>query len=343
MSDRRLSGSALRARAARQSYAAVPVVVAIALFVANIALDPSFVAHSNWATDLSVMCPYVLTSIAATPPMLGGNGGIDLSVGPFVGFMVVFIAGVLAPAGIVEPELLLPLVLAFGLAAGAVNGLLVAYLRVPAIIATLGTYLFYAGIASKVLPTPGGTVPSWVVHMNGSYGPIPGIVVVFAGVAVVWTLISRTSYRRNLLAVGGEPRAAYTAGINVARVRLWSFAFAGMFAAFAGLVMLGLLQSGDATVGPPYTISAITGVALGGVSLAGGRGGLFGAAVGGLILYLIQSLLTVSGVSVYELNIANGVLLVVALALNGILAHLQSREDRRPLAQILALGRVRRA
>lgn len=332
--------AAVRVRAARHAYATVPVLVAAALFVVNVVLSPSFVSSSQWATNLSVMCPFVLTSIAAAPPMIGGGGGIDLSIGPFLGFVVVFVASVLAPAGLGSPEVLLPLVLAFGLAAGAVNGIMVAYLRLPAIIATLGTYLFYAGISAQVLPTPGGTVPSWVIGMNASYGPVPGVLVVFAGVAVVWTLVSKTAFRRNLLAVGGEERAAYTAGINVARVRLLTYAFAGMFAALAGLVLLGLLQSGDATVGAPYTLSAITGVALGGVILSGGHGGLFGAALGGLILYLIQTLMTVSGVSVFELSIANGVLLVVALALNGVLSHLQAREDRRPLSllRIFAIG-----
>jgi len=328
----------LRRAASRQSYASVPVVVAIALFIVNVILQPSFASHGNWATELSEMCPFVLTSMAVAIPMLSGNGNIDLSVGPLMGFMVVFIAADLVPAGINEPELLLPLVILCGLVAGAINGVLVAYLRIPAIIATLGTYLFYSGIAAKVLPTPGGKVPSWVIHLNGFYGPIPGVLIVFAGVAVVWSLVARTAFRRNLLAAGGEQRAAYTAGVNVARVRLWAFAFAGAFAALAGLMFAGLLQDGDATVGPPYTISAITGVALGGISLAGGRGGLFGAAIGGVVLYLIQSVLTASSVSVYELNIANGLLLIVALALNGALAGLQKREDGRPFARLLALA-----
>jgi ribose transport system permease protein len=328
----------LRRAASRQSYAAVPVLVAIVLFVVNIALQPSFVSHGNWATELSEMCPLVLTSMAAAIPMLSGNGSIDLSIGPFMGFMVVFIAAVLVPAGISAPELLLPLVLAFGLAAGSVNGILVAYLRVPAIIATLGTYLFYTGISAKVLPTPGGTVPSWVVHLNGFYGPIPGVLFVFAGAGIVWTLIARTSFRRNLLAAGGEQRAAYTAGVNVARTRLWAFAFSGALTALAGLMFAGLLQNGDATVGPPYTISAITGVALGGINLAGGRGGLFGAAIGGIILYLIQSVLTAANVSVYELNIANGALLILALAVNGALAGLHGRGARSLLTQLQALG-----
>jgi ribose transport system permease protein len=323
VSERGATGLARRV-VARNAYVVIPIVVALALFIANVIVEPDFVARSNWPTVLAVMCPFVLTGMAEAVPVLSGNAGVDLSVGPFAGFAAVVIADVFVPHGFGSPELLIPLVLVGGLVAGAANGILVAYVRLPAIIATLGTYLFYSGMASEVLPTPGGSVPQWVIGINGSYGPVPGILVVFAGVAIGWTLLSKTAFFRNLLFVGGDERAAYTAGIDVSAVRLSAYALSGMFAALAGLFLLGLLQSGDATAGPPYTISAITAVALGGIGLGGGRGGLLGAAVGGAVLYLIQSLLTASGVSVYELDIANGAILVAALGLNGTLLRFRS-------------------
>lgn len=314
----------------RNSYVVVPLAIAAALLIANVAVRSASLAPSNWATSLMVMCPLVLTGIAEAPPVLSGRGGMDLSVGPFAGFVTTFIAGLLVPAGITAPEVLVPLVLGLGLVAGAVNGVLIAYIRLPAIIVTLGGYLFYSGLASVVLPAPGGTVPSWLVGIDASYGPIPGILFVFAAVALAWTLISKTAYTRNLLAVGGDDRTAYAAGVNVAAIRLWAYVFAGLFAALAGLLLSGLLQSGDATVGPPYTIAAFTAVALGGISLAGGRGGLLGAAVGGVILFLIQTLLTSSGFSVYEMNIANGAMLIGALGLNSVVGRLRKRDYGRP-------------
>ena len=160
---------------------------------------------------------------------------------------------------------------------GAINGLLVAYVRLPAIIATLGMYLFYEGLGTEVLPQAGGNVPVWLVKLNGSIGPIPAVWIVFAVIALVWLLITRGSYLRNLLAVGGDERAAYTAGVNVARLRLITYSMGGVLACLGGLMLTGLIQGGDGTVGPPYTISALTAVALGGISLAGGRGGLLGS------------------------------------------------------------------
>lgn len=317
--------SAVNGMVGRNSSAIAPTVIAVVLFVANALAEPSFIGTGNWAPTLAVASPFIFTALAQAPAMLAGNGGLDLSVGPFAGFATVVVATVFVPAGLGSPGILIPLVLAFGLCAGAVNGFLIAYLRLPPIIATLGTYLFYSGLATHLLPSPGGTIPAWLANLVGTYGPVPGLLIVFIVVGVCWTLFVRTAYHRNLLAVGGDDRAAYTAGVNVAMVRLIAYALAGLLAALAGLLLAAAINGGDATVGPSYSLTSIAAVALGGVSLAGGRGGLFGAAMGGAILYLIQNLLTVAHVSVFQLNIANGVILIIALALNGALERLRKR------------------
>jgi ribose transport system permease protein len=317
----------------RNSYAVVPTAIAAVLFIVNAVVQPSFIDPGNWAPILAVSSPFILIALAEAPPVLSGNGGLDLSVGPFAGFVTVFVAAVLVPAGLGAPEVLIPVVIGFGLAAGGVVGVLIAYVRLPPIIATLGAYLFYTGMASQVLPSPGGVVPPWLIKLDGSYGPIPGLWIVFTVVAAGWMLLSRTAYLRNLLAVGG---AAYTAGMNTAMVKVLAYAIAGMLAALAGLILAGVIESGDATIGPGFTITAIAAVALGGVSLAGGRGGLFGAAMGGAVMYLVQSLLTVAHVSVYQLNIADGLILVLALALNGMLERLRKRGGRSLAHQVVA-------
>lgn len=299
-----------------QSYLTVPVVVALVLLVTNIVLQPSLLSESNWASTLAVTCPYILTAMAETMPILSGNGGLDLSVGPFSGFMTVLVAQVFAVHGLGSPEVLIPLSIVVGLAAGCLNGALVSYVRLPPIIATLGTYLLYEGLGAQILPSPGGTVPAWLTNVNGSYGSFPAILIPLVIVGVAFWILSRTAFYRNLLAVGGDERAAYTSGINTTVVRLGCYALGGMLAAIAGLLLTGLVQSGDATVGPPYTISAVTAVALGGISLAGGRGGMLGAAIGGVILFLIQNLLSASHVSPYGTDIVNGAALVLALAMS---------------------------
>lgn len=317
---------AVRQLLQRNSYVAVPLVLFVVLFIVTAAVQPQFLSQQSWAGSMAVLCPTVLTTMAVTLPVLSGNGGIDLSVGPMAGFITVLVAAVLVPAGITS-QLIIPIVIVFGALSGAINGVLVAYVRLPAIIATLGMYLFYDGLGTEVLPQAGGSVPVWLVKLNGSYGPIPAVWVVFAVIAAVWMIVTRGSYPRNLLAVGGDERAAFTAGVNVARLRLITYSIGGVLAALAGLMLTGLIQGGDGTVGAPYTISALTAVALGGISLSGGRGGLLGGALGGAVLFLIQELLTDAHVSVYQTSIVDGVILIFALALNGTVEHLRRRSS----------------
>ena len=319
------------------SYAWASIGAAVALYVANVGFQPSFASPGNWASILAVTAPFLLIGMAQALPVLAGNGGLDLSLGPLMGFVTVLIAIELVPAGISAPELLIPVVLAIGFGAGMVNGFLVAFVRLPAIIATLGAYLFYTGFGLYLLPSPSGNVPGWLMHLSRSYGPIPAMLVPLFAVAVFWLLLTRTAYRRNLLAVGGDDRAAYTAGANVALIRCSAYAFGGMLAAVAGLALAATLGSGDSTVGPPYTITSIAAVARGGISRSGGRGGLLGGAAGGAIIFLIQNLLTVANVSVFELDIANGIMLILALALNSfVLAR-----RRTGLAKLELAGRQR--
>jgi ribose transport system permease protein len=319
-----LATPAVRQLVQRNSYLAVPLAMLVVLFIANAIVQPQFLSQQSWAASMAVLCPTVLTAMAMTLPILSGNGGIDLSVGPMAGFITVLIAAVLVPAGITS-QVIIPIVIVFGLTSGALNGVLIAYVRLPAIIATLGMYLFYQGLGTEVLPEAGGSVPVWLVKLDGSYGPIPAVWVVFAVIAVIWLLLTRGSYPRNLLSVGGDERAAYTAGVNVSRLRVVTYSLGGALAAIAGLMLTGLIQGGDGTVGAPYTISAITAVALGGIALAGGRGGLLGGAIGGTVLFLIQELLTDAHVSVYAVSVVNGIILILALALNGTVEYLRRR------------------
>jgi ribose transport system permease protein len=319
---------AAREVATRSSYAVAPTLVALVLLVANVIAQPESVS-TNLTTTLAVATPFIIAAMAQALPLLSGNGGLDLSIGPFLSFTTVMIAGQFAPHGLGDPWLLIPIVLGMGFAAGAVNGVLIAYVRLPPIIATLGTYLFYAGLSGEVLPDPGGDVPSWLITINGDIGPIPGVLFVLAAIAAGWILLSRTAYVRNLLAVGGDIRTAYTAGIDVNRTRVLTYGFAGMLAAVAGMLFTGLLQGGHANAGNVYTVYSLTAVALGGIALAGGRGGLFGAAMGGVVLYLIQNLLTAADVNPYQLGIANGLLLITALAINEALEHWRKKRTLR--------------
>jgi ribose transport system permease protein len=254
--------------------------------------------------------------MAATPPILAGGGGIDVSVGPLMGFVNAIVFTRLIPLGLSDPWAAVPLLLGVGALVGAVNGLLVVVVRLQAIVATLGTYLVLVGLTLQELPQPGGGAPGWMDALAGSLGPVPGAVVLVALPALGWWWLRRTALYRALMAVGGDDRAAFSAGVNVGLVRFSAYVMSGLLAALAGIALTALVGSGDPTLGPPYTLVAIAAAALGGTSLAGGRGGLAGSILAALVIYLIQNLLPAIHASGFWLQIAYGGILLVALVLN---------------------------
>ncbi len=311
----------------RQRVYAVPVLAtALLTIVLNIVLNPSFADPSNWAQVLAAATPFMVTAMAQAVPILSGDGGIDLSVGPLAGLVNAVLVAVLVPAGLDGPLPMLGATLAMGVTAGLLNGLLVCWLRVQPIIATLGTFLAFQGLTLEILPTAGGTAPAWLRAWSADVGGVPGPLLLMLLIALAWIALSVLAYRRNLLAVGGDDRAAYTAGVPVIRVRMIAYVISGVLAALAGLAFTSVLGSADPSVGVPYTLTSIAGAALGGVSLAGGRGGLLGAACGGALLFLVQNLLTLAQVSIFWLQVVYGVILLAALAVNA--ASEQARRRR---------------
>jgi ribose transport system permease protein len=216
-------------------------------------------------------------------------------------------------AGISSPLVLIPAALVVGAVIGAVNGFMTTIIRIQPIVATLGTYLVLTGITLTILPAPVGPAPDWLKAMSSSYSVLP-----LAVIAIAWWSIRRLPYYDLLMAIGSDDRAAYTAGVDVTRVRFVAYVITGVFAGIAGLMLTALIGSADPNIGQTYTLIAIAAVALGGVSLAGGRGGLIGAAIGAIDIFLLQSVLTSFNVSTYVLQIAYGAILVAAVVLTAI-------------------------
>jgi ribose transport system permease protein len=297
------------------------------LIVLNIFLNPVRFSPGNWPAVLGLAAPLLLATLATTLPFLAGRGSIDVSVGPLMGLINVLIVKVLiGDLGISSPWLIVPAALLLGLASGALNGFLAAVLRIQPIVATLATYLIYSGLALSILPSPSGSVPAWLSSLAGPMSFIP------IGLAVVtWILFKRLPLYDHLMAVGSDDRAAYTAGVSVPAVRFMSYVFGGLVAALAALALTALIGSGDPNIGPGYTLIAVAAAALGGVSLAGGVGGLAAAFLGAADIFLLQNVLTSFNVSTFVLQAAYGTVLVLAVCLNSekLKARLQIWTSRR--------------
>lgn len=289
-------------------------VLFVILLVLNLILNPARFSPSNWGTLIGLAAPLIGASLASAPVILAGRGGIDISVGPAMGFVNAVVIQVLfLTLGISSPVILIPAALLAGLVIGAINGFLATVVRIQPIVATLGTYLVLGGVTLTIVPSPVGPAPGWLKAMSASWSILP-----LATVAIVWLLIKRLPYYDLLMAVGSDDRAAYTAGVPVTRVRFVAYLITGLFAGIAGLMLTALIGSADPNIGASYTLIAIASVALGGVSLAGGRGGLAGAAIGAIDIFLLQSVLTSFNVSTYVLQIAYGAILVAAVVLTAL-------------------------
>ncbi|HWD03427.1 MAG TPA: ABC transporter permease [Amycolatopsis sp.] len=305
-------------RRAARSPLAIVVSLVVVLLAINLGLNPGMLGPGQLPGTVKLLVPSILVAMASVPSIMTGRGGLDLSVGPVLGIVNVFLIGLFVPYGLGGAVASIPLLLALGTAVGLVNGLLVAYVRLQPVVVTLGSYLVLAGVALVVMPQPVGGAPSWVTALSGSWlgGFLPRSALLLVVAAAGWLVLRRLGVVGLLLAIGSEDRAAFTSGIRVPRLLCLAYAVGGFFAALAGIGLTVLIQSGDPTIGKQYTLAAVAAVALGGNPLSGGRGTMTGPVLGAVALFLIQTLLSGARVSSLWIQVVYGAVLLVAICLN---------------------------
>lgn len=298
--------------------------VAIALFVIlaviNTIAEPNLWSAAVLGGTVASAAPLVLVAIAETPAILLGNGSLDISVGPLMSVINVAII-LMVGRNLSSPFDLIGMALGIGLASGFVNGFFAGGLRVQPIVVTFATYTIYSGLATHLLPQPGGSIPNWLSSWTGSVGPIPSSLLVILAVAALWILLSRTRFIRSIFAIGGDERASYVSGVPLVTVRILAFMLTGLMTAVAALMLTAEIASGDGNIGTSFTLTAITAVALGGTSLLGGRGGIWGSIIGAFDVFLINNVITVSHLSVYWQDVAYGTILMAAVIINALTAR----------------------
>ncbi|OJX67043.1 MAG: hypothetical protein BGO95_09925 [Micrococcales bacterium 73-13] len=288
----------------------------IVLLAVNLVLQPNF----GWIAQLASFAPLAVAAAASMPSIVSGRGGIDMSIGPVMTLSGIVFAGYLAPNGLGGLEAL-PILMLLGGAIGAVNGLIVIWLRLSPIVVTLAMYFIVIGINLKLAPTPMRLADdNWATSLAGSIGGFPGPLISLAIPVALWALLGLTAFRRNLYAVGGNDATAFTAGIAVSAVRVVAFALGGAFAGIAGLVLVALVRTADSSTSSAYTLIAIAAVALGGTSLAGGAGGMTGALLGAASIFLVQSVLADAQVPQTWLPAIYGAMLIVAVVVGALLS-----------------------
>jgi ribose/xylose/arabinose/galactoside ABC-type transport system permease subunit len=305
--------------------------VLLALIVLAIVLTGGvFVRPSNLTTVLFQSSVIGVLAIAQAFAVIGR--GLDLSVGATAIFAAMVVGGASSTADSFVPHLPLPVALLagllLGLVIGAVNGVLAGHTPVPAFIITLSTYLAIVGVTFLVTGAAPVNSPHPLIREFGDarIGPIPAPVLVWvAFIGIGYLLLSKTKYGAMLYAVGGNETAARLSGVRVARVKLLAYATAGIFAAVAGVLFLARTGTVLPSDGGSFMLDSIAAVAVGGISLAGGRGRIRDVVLGVLILAVAGNLMNLVGISQYVQSAVQGAIILVAVGANLRLA--QGREN----------------
>ena len=311
-------------RVARRYGWTVAVYVLFALLmVITVIIKPDY-GTFEWNTLTLAALPLAFAATAQAMVVLAG--GIDLSVGPLMA-----VANVLALRGMLGHDLGYSLivsvaVLAVVTAAGALNGLIIVVTRVPDIVVTLATSFVWAGVALLVLakPTPGIPFDYQNLAQGSALSPwIPNALLLLLVVPLVWIPLRRSRAGLSVYAVGSDRNAAFRSGVNLGVSRVIAYSVCGFFAACGGLALSMTTGVGTPLAGTLYTLSAVSAIVLGGVSLAGGRGGMLGPIAAAYILSLIPAVLIYLGIDPNYGQMIQGVLIVLVVMIGGIGAVLR--------------------
>jgi len=288
-------------------------------------IQPSYGVTGVQGLAISAL-PLALAAVAQAIVVI--SGGIDLSIGSMMALTSVIAAALMKG----QPEefgvAVVVGVLLLGLALGAINGGLVVLTRVPDIVVTLAMSFVWAGCALLVLKTPGGGSAKWLKDLIiGSLGNewVPKAAVALVVIVVlVWVPVRRSRLSLSLYAIGSNRLAAFRSGVSVGRTRIFAYVLMGLFAALGGLSLTATTGIGTPVPGP-YTLMSVAAVVLGGVSLAGGRGGVFGPIAAVVVLQLIRTDMTFLNVNTNLAVVAQGIILIGVVMVGSLVALRRSR------------------
>jgi len=252
------------------------------------------------------------------------TGEIDLSVGSTIA-----LAALVSALGLnVNTAVGVAAGITVGLVVGLFNGAIVAWVGIPSFLVTLGSASILAGLARWVTDLKSvAIVDDWFIFVFGSgdVGPVPVLFLwTLAVMAAGYVLLNKTTFGKQVLATGGNAKAAYYTGINTRTIKLRALLLSSTTAALAGMLYAGRLHGARYTMGEGYDLSVIAATVLGGTSLFGGKGAIIGSVVGSIVIGVINNGLILMGLSVAQQMFFKGVLLLVAISIN---VKLQSRQE----------------
>ncbi|HCL65881.1 MAG TPA: ABC transporter permease [Rhizobium sp.] len=311
----RLSSSAIRM--------IVPAASLVALLAAVFWLQPRAMSYTGLNLLLNLAVPIALATIAQM--FIIAVNDLDLSMGTFVSF-----AACVAATFLQSSPALGVLILLGAVAVYAFLGVVIYLRNLPSIVVTLGMSFVWAGLAVLLLPSPGGSAPTWARWIMTVRPPLVPVAIIASIViaAVAHFIVMRSTFGVLMRGVGGNQRSVERSGWSVVAIRAGTYALAGFFASLSGIALVGLTTSADANIALRYTLLSIAGVILGGGEFVGGRVSPIGAVIGALTLTLAGSFLSFLRISPDWQIGAQGAILIIVLALRLLFHRLEKRRNR---------------
>ena len=304
---------------------AMPALLAAAL-VMTVTVHPSFGSFDIQSLALGAL-PLALAAVAQAIVVI--SGGIDLSVGSLIAVSNVLSASLMQHASLRTSLAISLLVLLAGALQGLSNGLVVAFSRMPDVVATLTTGFIWGGVALLILERPGGGAPPGFLNIAAGvdFGEwLPNALVVMGVVtAAIWLPIKLSRAGLLIYAAGSDPVAAFRSGVDVRFARTLAYVFSGVACAAGGMSLTMTTGIGAPLAGTYYTLSSVAAVVIGGVSLTGGKGGVVGPVVAALLLTLAPMDLVFLGIDPNYGQVIQGFLIVFVVMFAGFFAYLRER------------------
>ncbi|MCX6496306.1 MAG: ABC transporter permease [Rhodoluna sp.] len=288
---------------------------AVFILFAVLLADSGFTSPNNLLNIFRQTATISIMAMAMTYVIAAAE--IDLSIGSVAGLAAVVSAMTIDSFGLIPG---IAAGLAVGAIAGAISGGLVAWLKVPSFLVTLGMLGLVVGVArwiTESAPIPIADQTFIAIFGGADLGPIPGLLIwVAAAVSIGAIVMNKTKFGRHVRATGGNLVAAGYTGVKTARIKFMVLLLSGVVASLAGMLYAGRLQSGRFQWGTGDELSVIAAVILGGTSLFGGRGQVVGSLFGALFIGLINNGLILAGLDVSQQQVVRGAIIILAVALS---------------------------
>ena len=326
------------------TYLLVPILLIAVLLGTAAIRNPNLVSLSGFGSAIIVAAPLTLATYSLMALAVAGRGTVDLAVGPLLAFINVSLVKLNMLGIVTGPFGGFLVAIGLGVIYQLLFALIVIWVRVQPIIVALSGFLALSGINIVILRRPGGTAPDWMYSWGVGTTIFSPVLLIVVLATAGWLLFTLTPFYANLRMMGYDERAAWTSGVRINIVRVGAHVIAGIFVGLGAICYTALIASGDPTQGTTMTLTAVTALVLGGVSLAGGRGGVTGALLGALNLYLIGFVLATlnfGAVQAFVTQMAYGVILMASLLLT-LLVPVIGRHISfiSPWAAFLVLGAV---